>query len=175
MASKASYIGHSPVEIKVSAPNGGVSFRGHFCLIHLAILNGTSRILEPITLSIISKSTFKCQGQVNQKSQVITTGKIADAKVAAQGFYVHDLLIDLPVWLSPSLDSQLLQRSYEILIEVPVPYATGVSVSIPIVVLNPSEYDELPARLATVPNPGSPKVANVATNEEKKKRTIFSF
>jgi len=150
-ASKSSFVGHSPVEIKASVADGGVCFKGGSLLLKLAVLNGTNRPINGVTAQIVYTDKYKANAEEVTFKKAMVTGKVCDS-IAPQGFYVQNLKIDIPSNLPPSITlGKLIQRDYELIIEVGVPYYTALSLGLPILIYNPSRHDKIPTAVPTSP------------------------
>ncbi|PRP78985.1 hypothetical protein PROFUN_11450 [Planoprotostelium fungivorum] len=164
-ASKSSFVGLRPVEVRASVPQGGVCFRGHFILLKLAVMNGTNRALDGVHVEIVYVDRYTANKEVAEVRKSVVAGKICEG-VAPQGFYVQSLMIDIPNNIPTSItNGSLIERKYELVITVGVPYYTALSLSLPIVVYQASRFDTLPQRSSVQLIPPSPIIHK---DEEKK-------
>eukprot|EP01117_Protostelium_nocturnum_P002319 TRINITY_DN12982_c0_g1_i1.p1 TRINITY_DN12982_c0_g1~~TRINITY_DN12982_c0_g1_i1.p1 ORF type:complete len:541 (-),score=172.47 TRINITY_DN12982_c0_g1_i1:48-1670(-) len=145
------------LQLKVTLPYGAVAFRGRSLPLRVEITNEPKKKLETITMTVHQSLIFNAKGEMLQKkisSFMGTTTANEESNSEPPSFLVRDLLLNVPLETEPSITlGTLIQRHYELTVELSVFMGTSATVSLPIQLFDPHELDS--AVLSHFPTSGS--------------------
>lgn len=119
-----------PLKMNVILPNGGIGVAGYKFPIHVTVVNGTSYVIRCIKISFRQNIVLSAPGSTFQRQKIVFEGEVPNSTIDKQGHYVKDLLIDVPSSIPQSIFlGTLIQRTYEVIVELVVSLSTNLSIS----------------------------------------------
>jgi len=133
------------LNFKVILPKGPVAFRGRNLPLRVEIQNGPKKKLDTITMTVHQNIIFNAKGEMQQRRNSAFMGvttALEDQTSEPPAFVYRDLLLNIPNDTEPSITlGTLIQRHYELTVDLSVFMGTTASVSLPIQMYDPNQLD----------------------------------
>jgi len=158
-----------PMKMKVTIPNGVITFTGQRLQLKIEIDNQSKKKVDAIRMDLHELLMLHANGETFERKVDVFMGAVPDSVVLPLSTYSKDVLLDIPADLEPSITkATLIERKFELVVEARVSMSpTNLAVSFPLCLYSSAAGNIPPT--SNHPEPTSVAVSPVVPRQEEEK------